>query len=324
MDSEALTTFLSVHRSGSVSAAALKLSRTQSAISRRLAVLEAQAGLPLFERVGRRMVLSDAGRALLPYAERVAAALDDAKAAADRVRAGSSGTLRLAVVGTLADARLAAALQRVRAQHPEVDLRLRTATSAEVSALVRAGEATLGLRYFADRADPLQAELVFQEPLVVACAPTHRLAGRRIARLAQLAGERWLAFADPGPKKGELFARSVFAQFLSRGVADLDWVAIDSLTAQKRLVEAGLGLALIQASAIDEEVERERIATVRVADLDAAVPVVSVTRPGAWLGAAGTTLLAALREAAAKPQFRRSEAARPKVQTGRRSTRSTT
>jgi DNA-binding transcriptional LysR family regulator len=296
MDSEALKTFLCVHRTGSVSAAAKLLSRTQSAISRRLAVLEDQVGLPLFERVGRRIVTSDAGRTLLPFAERVAAALDDAQAAAERVRDGTSGTVRVAAVGTLADERLTLALRRVAVRYPDVDIRLRTATSAEVSELVRAGEATLGLRYFMDRRDGLSAKLVKMEPLVVACATTHRLAARRVAALDRLATERWLAFPIDD-RDSELFAKSVVAQFLSRGVVDVDWVAIDSLTAQKRLVEAGFGVALLQASAIREEVERKRLATIAVGDLDVAVPIVSVTRPGARLAAAAEALLSALQGA---------------------------
>lgn len=296
MDSEGLETFLCVHRTGSVSAAAFKLSRTQSAISRRLAVLEEQAGIPLFERVGRKLVMSDAGKALLPYAERVAAALADARAAAQRVSSGQQGALRIAAVGTLADSRLASALNEVRRQFPGVDLQLRTATSAEVSDLVRTGEIAIGLRYFKERSPDLSAELVMSERLVVACSPEHPLAGRRIATLAKLAGERWLAF-PVHDRRGEVFAGSVFAQFMSRGIADLAWTAIDSLTAQKRLVEAGLGMALMQDSAIREEVERRQIATIRVDDLHAEVPVVCVTRRGAHVSPAAKALLDAVREA---------------------------
>lgn len=303
MDSEALKTFLCVHRTGSVSVAAQRLSRTQSAISRRLAVLESQVGLPLFDRVGRKLVMSDAGRALLPFAERVAAALDDAAAAAEQLRCGTAGTVRVALVGTLADERLSVALQHVAAQFPAVDIRLRTATSAGVSDLVRAGEATLGLRYFTDRGDGLRAEIVMREPLVVACAPTHRLAGKRVRTLARLAAERWLAF-PVDDRHGEVYARSVIAQFLSRGLVDVDWVAIDSLTAQKRLVEAGFGVALLQASAIREEVERKRLATIVVGDLDVEVPVVGVTRRDAGLSGAAKALLAAVRDAAEVPAGR--------------------
>ncbi len=171
MDSEAWLTFLAVHRAGGVSAAAAALSRTQSAISRRLAVLEDQVGVPLFDRVGRQLRLSDAGAALLPHAERIAAAVGDAEAAVRSVRRGDAGSLRLVVVGTLAGAELAALLQRLRARYPSLDLRLHTATSAEVSAQVRAGQASLGLRYLADRDPALDSRIVQHEPLVVACSP---------------------------------------------------------------------------------------------------------------------------------------------------------
>lgn len=113
MDSEALLTFLDVHRLGGVSAAAGKLARTQSAISRRLALLESEVGVPLFDRIGRRLVLTEAGAALLPHAERVIAALRDAEAALASSRAPSAGVVRMTAVGTLAGPAVARALQRV-------------------------------------------------------------------------------------------------------------------------------------------------------------------------------------------------------------------
>lgn len=293
MDSQALETFLAVHRRGGVSAAAEALARTQSAISRRLALLEQQAGAPLFERVGRGLVLSEVGAALLPYAERVAAAVDDARAAVQAAKSGRGGTVRMVTVGTLANAALAAALRRVRDGWPDLDLRLQTATSAEVSAKVRAGEATVGLRYFEDPSPDLDCRVVQQERLVVACAATHPLAGRRVKSLLRLAQERWLAFPVQ-ERRSEAFAATVFAQFLVRGVEQLDWVAIDGLTAQKRLVEAGFGLALLQAGAVEEELAQGTLALIRVDDLDVRMPVARVVRRGSYLSGGTRALMDAL------------------------------
>src|SRR5262245_26898140 len=147
MDSDALRTFLTVHREGGVSRAARALHRTQPAISRRIALLEQELGVPLFERVAGRSVLSDAGRVMVPYAERAVAATQDAENAVRALAKPNAGAVALAVVGTLAGGRLSAILKRFSAGHPEVELSLRTATSAEVSDLVRRGEATIGLRY---------------------------------------------------------------------------------------------------------------------------------------------------------------------------------
>src|SRR3569833_1182681 len=102
MDSDALRTFVVVARTGGFSAAAEALRRSQPAISRRVAQLEADVGVPLFDRTPGGVLLSDAGRALLLHAERVLAALDDAQAALNELTAAPSGTIELAVVGTLA------------------------------------------------------------------------------------------------------------------------------------------------------------------------------------------------------------------------------
>src|SRR5215475_8932887 len=74
VDSDALNTFLTVHRRGGVSNAARALHRSQPAISRRIVLLEQELGVPLFERISGRTRLSDAGRVLIPYAERAVAA----------------------------------------------------------------------------------------------------------------------------------------------------------------------------------------------------------------------------------------------------------
>ncbi len=290
MDSEALQTFLTVHRRGGVSAAAIALSRTQSAISRRLLMLEAQVGAPLFDRIGRSLVLSEVGMSLLPFAERVIATLQDARAAVDAAKSGEQGQLRIATVGTLASARLSDALQRVKQRLPHLDVRLQTATSAEVSALVRAGEASVGLRYFEDRSPELDSKVIHQEPLVVACATRHALAGKRVKSLTALGAQRWFAFPAT-PRRRESFAATIAAQFLTRGIDDFDCVTIDSLTAQTRLVEAGLGLALLQAEALEEGLRAGRLSQIHVQDMNVSVPVVRVLRKGSYLSGAAQALL---------------------------------
>jgi DNA-binding transcriptional LysR family regulator len=293
MDSDALATFLAVYREGGVSAAARRLRRTQSAISRRIVQLEETVGAPLFERIGRGFVLSQAGAALLPHAERVAAAIHDAWTAIEAARSGAAGRVDIACVGTLASGGLTKLLQRFRQDFPETQLRLQTATSAEVSRLVRRGDAAIGLRYFEDPSPELQSRIVYRERLVVACPPSHPLAGRRAKSLTKLAAERWLAFTNDARKR-EPFAATIFAQFLVHGIDEIDWTAIDSLTAQKRLVEAGFGLALIQESAIAEELARGDLKTIQVTDLDAQIPVALVSRKGGFLSEAGKALLAEL------------------------------
>jgi len=294
MDSDALNTFLVVHRRGGISNAAKALHRSQPAISRRIALLEQELGVPLFERIAGKTRLSDAGRVMVPYAERAVAAAQDAENAVRALLRDTSGPVALAVTGTLAGERLSKVLKRFAGRHPDVALTLRTATSAEVSDLIRRGEATIGLRYDRDRSRDLDCEVLFAEPLQVVCAPDHPLAGRRVSKLADLRNERWIAFPEV-PGRREITASHVFALFLTHGLGEVDWTPVDSLTAQKRLVEAGLGIALLSQSNAAEELRAATIATIRVGNLSASHEVVAVTRHGGVLSAASRRLLDIIR-----------------------------
>jgi DNA-binding transcriptional LysR family regulator len=304
MDVNALKTFLAIHNTGGFSSAAEALRRSQPAISRRIALLEDELEVALFERVPGRTILSQAGRVLVPYAERALAAMRDAEQAVRALATEGAGPISVAVVGTLAGTRLTAALTRFGRDHPKVDLTLRTATSNEVSDLVRVGGAVIGLRYWRDRSTDLDHEPLAAEPLVVACAKGHARAGRRAAKLTELRSERWLAFPEI-PGKREISASHIFALFVAHGLGEIDWTPIDSLTAQKRLVEAGFGLALLPQSSISEELARGTLDTIRIRDLDASQPIVAVTRRNGFLSVAAMRLLDNIRAHYAEPDDRR-------------------
>jgi DNA-binding transcriptional LysR family regulator len=307
MDAEALTTFLAVHQRRGFSNAARFLHRTQPAISRRIALLEQELGVKLFERAAGGIALTQAGRTLLPHAERAVASLRDAREAIRALAAGESGPLTMAIVGTLAGTDLTGLLRRFMRDYPAVELMLQTARSGEVSELVRRADATIGLRYDRDQSGDLLCESLGSEPLLVACAPSHRLAGRTIASLAALRNERWIAFPR-APQRPELPGSHVFSVFGARGLGEIEWMAIDSLTAQKRLVEAGFGVTLIPASSAGEEMAAGTLAAIRVRDLDVGTPVFIVTRKGGYLSPAAHRLLALLRTQYAAGWRRRSPA----------------
>lgn len=294
MDSEALLTFLTVHRAGGISRAAEELRRTQPAISRRLALLEAELGVPLFERTREGVVLSQAGGVLVPYAERVSAVLCDAADAMDNFLSESAGPVSLAVVGTLAGASLGTVLKTFSVLCPSADLLLQTATSDEVGELVRRGEAVIGLRYFDDPSSDLETILIGSEKLGVVCAPTHAFADNKVKSLRDLAGEHWLSFPNHFERR-EASAENLFAQFQVRGVPSIDWSPVDSLTAQKRLVEAGYGLGLLPESSVQEELTAGSLSRIEVQDLDVGNPIFVVVRKKGFLSAASEELLSLLK-----------------------------
>ncbi|WP_163506779.1 LysR family transcriptional regulator [Fodinicola acaciae] len=293
MDVEALRTFVAIHRSGGITRAATTLFRSQPAVSRRLTLLEKELGVALFERTAAGVVLSEAGQALLPFAETALAALKDAEDAVHAVRSQASGPLAIALVGTLASTELTPALRRFADEHPAVELRLRTATSSEVSDLVRRADVTIGLRYGSDASPELVCDSLFGERRLMAAAADHHLVGARLA-LSDLAAERWIAFPEP-PGRPEVSARFARQLYDAAGVAERDILRVDSLTAQKRLVEAGFGIALLPLSGMREELAAGTLAVLDVTDLDVSAPVVVVTRAGGYLSTAARTLLRELR-----------------------------
>ena len=297
MTLDELETFVHIANGGGFTQASRSLHRSQPAISRRIRQLEQGLGAPLFERVGRKVRLSDAGRALLPFAEAALASVREGERAV-RGAAGAAKrtvTLRVALVGTLADSHVVAALRAFRKRFGDASLELRTATSREVSALVRRGEAELGLRYFADPDRALESIALGAEPLHVVLPAAHRIRARRIKDLGALAGERWLAF-PPDPRHPESSGTQLERLLVAAGLCAPSITAVDSLTAQKRLVEAGLGIALLPASSFREEARRGTLRKVTVANLGAEQPVVVVRRRGSAPSQAAAEFLALLRK----------------------------
>jgi DNA-binding transcriptional LysR family regulator len=289
MTFDEVETFVCIAEVGGFTEASRRLHRSQPAISRRIHELERRLGAELFERAGRRVTLTDAGRTLLPYAEAALAAVRDGESAV-RDRAGQGAlSFRLAIVGTLADSHIVDLLREFTSGSAGVSVDLRTATSREVSALVRSGEADLGLRYNSDSDPKLESIPLGDEKLYVVVPAGHRIMAKRLPDLHSLQDEQWLAFPAERGQSGSF--RGLLERLLARNAAI---TTVDSLTAQKRLIEAGLGVALMPVANIREEL---RIGSLRVIDvdgLDARIPVVAVRRAGGYESRAVTEFLALL------------------------------
>ena len=253
MELDHVEAFVGIVRRGGFTRAAATLHLSQPAISRRLHLLEHELGAPLFERIRSGVVLTDAGRAFLPHAEALLASMRDGFDAVSALRGPDRGAVTLAVVGTLASTTLTDRLRRFREAHPAIDLRLRTALSSEVSALVRRGDATLGLRYESDPHPDLVSTKIHDEPMVAVCSPRHRLARVRRVEPRALTGERWITFPPHPGQTREPYSSALEHRLAVCGLSAAEIIPIDSLTAQKRMVEAGFGLALLPESSVDEE-----------------------------------------------------------------------
>ena len=295
MDFDELRTFVTVAALGNFTQAGHRLHRSQPAISRRLSLLEQELGVPLFERLRERARLTEAGRAFLPHAEAALASLDDARQAVRGLQAGLQGAISLALVGTLADSHIVGLLRRFTQRAPGMRMQLRTASSAEVSDLVGRGEAPLGLRYFTGHRPGLVSFEAGAEAMLVIAAAGHRLAGHRIRQARALAGERWIGF-PPAQAERDSSGHVLRRLLIKAGLDDADLTVIDSLTAQKRLVQAGFGLALVPETSVRDELHQGTLVALDVPALRAAIPITAVHRSKGYLSPAALALLALLTE----------------------------
>ena len=300
MDIEEVCTFLTIAETGGFTRAGQRLHRSQPAISRRLDQRELELGARLFERIRGRARLTEAGRAFLPHAEAALAALKDGQDAVRDLQTGLQGAVSLALVGTLADTHIVDTLQRFARKAGKVRLELRTASSAEVTDLVRRGEATLGLRYFAsDRADLVELA-AGSEAMVVVAARGHRLAGRRLRASRDLASERWIGF-PPSPGDRDSSGHLLVRQLIRAGLEHADLTLIDSLTAQKRLAQAGFGLALVPESSVRDELRQGTLVALDAAAMQGIIPITALHRRNGYLSPAAKALLALLTGVSRRP-----------------------
>jgi DNA-binding transcriptional LysR family regulator len=221
MELRHLATFVAVAEEGSFTRASDRLHIVQSAVSAGVRTLERELGTSLFDRTTHQVELTDAGHALLPEARTTLAAARAAREAVDQVRGGLRGTVTLGIMqadasGTINTARLLAAFH---AEHPDVELHARQASSAEMAAQVRDGRLDFGfLALPGRRVAGLQLTPVSREPMPLAVHDDHRLAGRADVDLAATTDE---TFADGPPAFGTRIAvdRAFAAAGLQRRVA---------------------------------------------------------------------------------------------------------
>jgi DNA-binding transcriptional LysR family regulator len=209
------------------------------------------------------------------------------------------GVVSLAIVGTLAGTTIVKQLRRFSARHRNARLQLRTANSFEVSDMVRRGEVSLGLRYFDDPSPELISQQISDERIVVVCSAQHKWGGKRLRDPDQLRANQW--FSLPMTRHRGSFAHLLARQLASARLDDVSIMVIDSLTAQKRLIEAGIGIALLPESIIQEELRLGTLRTIDVPQLQTTVPIHVLYRKNGYLTGASRTLLSLISRAPLRP-----------------------
>ncbi|TFB56945.1 LysR family transcriptional regulator [Cryobacterium tagatosivorans] len=300
MDVQRLELLRELAERHSVTAVARATHRTPSAVSQQLKVLEREAGLPLTERSGRGLVLTDAGRALARSATDVAVALERATAVWDEFRNRATGEVSLVTFPTAGQMLLPGVLQQLAAHtglivkctdmDPELsDFPALTSDFDIVLAHSMRGQVPWGGR-------GLTVVPLMTEPLDVGLPTDHRLAGRASVGAADVVGETWIGVPDGFP-----FERIVHEIEQQGGGR----VQVSQRFADMRLVEAfimaGLGIALVPRYTSGGS-QPGRLVLKPLRGVDAERQIVALMRPDRAERLAVRTVIDALRTRAARVQ----------------------
>jgi len=257
---EQLDAFVEVARRGSVSRAAEALYVTQPTLTARLKGLEQELDAVLFVRSQRGMRLSDAGRAFLPYAERTVDTIGSGRRLLSELARGESGQLALGAAPAVSTYVLPRILTRFRRTHPKVSLAVRTGHSEEVLELVLRDQVQIGLGR--DLRHPqVEAIPLYEDELVLVVDPNHPFAGESEIRPDELTSVQLILF-----DRTSSYHRLTSEFFQQVGAVPRGVMELDNIDAAKKMVEQGLGVALLPHTAVAAELEGGTLRAVTLAD----------------------------------------------------------
>lgn len=289
LDLHKLEIFAAVARLMSFTRAADQLHMTQPTVSQQLAMLEAQIGTALIERDTRRLRLTAAGEALLPYAERLLTVSNEAIEAARAAAGLADRTLRLGVGHTMAIYLLPKLLSQYQTLHSGHHVRISVGNTAELLLAVATETADLVLVGSPAEHPDVIVTPFMHDRLVVIVAPSDAWADRAEIALDELR-ERILLTREPGSALHATVERLLGAAIL----ASESVIQLGETEAIKRSVEAGLGVALIQGIAVEREVAAGNLRALRLIGGDDSRTYAYAQRRGHTLSSAAEAFIALL------------------------------
>jgi len=244
------------HLNFSLTAKQLYLS--QPAVSMQIKQLEANIGLPLFEQIGKKVFLTEAGRELYQYSRNITQQLAEMEEVFDQMKGLEQGKLTISVVNT-ANYFTPKLLAKFCHLHPKINVNLQVANRDAV--LKQLADNSTDLSILGQPPDGLDIASVsfLDNPLVVIAAPTHPLAKLKRIKFARLAEETFLS-REPGSGTRSAMER-VFAQHKIQPHISME---METNEAIKQAVQAGMGLGILSLHSIELELETQRLVMLNV------------------------------------------------------------
>jgi DNA-binding transcriptional LysR family regulator len=289
MDMAQLETFLAIVEERGFSRAALRLHRTQPAVSQAIRRLEDELGERLFERDRRDGSLTAAGEVLRGYAERLLHLRNEAASAVGEVQSLLRGRLVIAA-NEYTSHLLLPVLASYRQASPQIELIVQRSLASRIPEQVLERSVEFGVLTFLPEQEGLLATAVYDDEVVLVVDPSHALAAAEDVSVRDLGAQNFIGHAVSSPVRRdvmELFARMKTPLHMG--------VQLPSLEAIKRFVALGAGVAILPGLAVRQELEQGTLARVRVRELDWTRRLWLVQRAQGALSHAGAAFLRTLR-----------------------------
>ena len=236
---------------GTVTRAGLRLHLTQSALSHQLRDAEERLGLQLFDRVGRRLVLSAAGERLLASARSVLAELGRVEAELRGGAAKPRELIRLTTQCNTVYHWLPSRLRRFQRLHPDVELEVVAGATDDPIPALAGGQLDLAIVHRHARDSRLRFRPLFRDEMVVVMSPAHRLARARFVAAADFAPERLVLYSNP--RESNLVFREVL---IPAGISPRRVTHIQLTEAIVELVKASLGISVLPRWSVAPQLDR--------------------------------------------------------------------
>jgi DNA-binding transcriptional LysR family regulator len=285
MEISQLEVFLAVAREGGFSRAAGKLYRTQSAVSQAVRKLEAEIGEPLFDRSSREGLLTDAGRVLQEYAERLLNLRENAREALTELRELQMGKL---VVGAneLTALYLLRVMGEFRRVHPAIRIVVNRSLGSQLPDDVRRHKCEFGVLTYETQDAELASVVVYSDELIFVVPPQHPLARESRVSIRQLGAESFVAHIVPSPYRDKVIqAFEKYKTPLHMGVE------LPTLQAIKRFVALGNGVAFLPEISVEDEIARGDLVRIPVQELSVHRKLRLIHRKTGTLSHAGRAFL---------------------------------
>src|SRR3982751_2696104 len=272
LDLQSLKIFLAVAHERSFSRAAAKVHRTQPAVSQAVRRLEADLGEELFDRSSKSGTLTDAGRVLQNYGQRLVRLAEETESAMRELRDLRRGRVLIganeAAVHTLLPV-----IGRFRGSYPDITIDVRRVPARQIAVEVQQGSLDFGALTFHPTEEGLLEIPVGSDELVLLIAPAHDLAKRRQVSMEDVAREPVVAHNDPSPAR-----ERVLRLFEEHHVPLQMVISLPSLDGIKRAIELKLGVALLPRRCAITEIASGRVVAVPVSGVSRRRQVMLVCR----------------------------------------------